>query len=88
MDESVDPPLSVSVSQMIEDRYVEHQQRLLETEVFKAETRQLNHTAEVYKKDVSKLIELSSHALLRYMLFLFFSKLNRRPDKSFPEWFS
>lgn len=67
VDESVDPPLSVSVSQMIEERHVEHQQRFLETQKYLAKTAQLNQLADAYKQDTLKLTELSPHRhLLRY----------------------
>ena len=60
VDESVDPPLEAGVSQLIEQRQLEHQDRFLQTEAFRVSARSQYSQQERLRQGISDRLSLLS----------------------------
>ena len=60
VDESVDPLLEVGVSQLIEQRQLEHQDRFLQTEALRVSARSLYSQQERLRQGISDRLSLLS----------------------------
>ena len=60
VDESVDPPLEAGVSQLIEQRQLEHQDRFLQTEALRVSARSQYNQQERLRQGISDRLSLLS----------------------------